>query len=72
MKYHYFHCFFYLFNEADCPLNETTAVFMLKNLCYYHTAMNPYHIKRGGGDVIIVQTSAWSHGILSLPCFSGT
>ena len=22
----------------SCPLNEATAVFMLKNLCYHHTS----------------------------------
>ena len=24
--------------ETYCPLNEATAVFMLKNLCYHHTS----------------------------------
>ena len=24
--------------ETSCPLNEATAVFMLKNLCYHHTS----------------------------------
>ena len=33
--------------ETSCPLNEVTAVLMLKNfllIIIYHAAMNPYHI----------------------------
>ena len=39
--------------ETSCPLNEATAVFMLKNLCYHHTSHSDeplsYHDKHVGG-----------------------